>query len=446
MWHLALSNPASPAAGDVLYIVNEGYEGGAYKARADTRLSPVFPMSDNAVYIVAAARTPIGLFQGALALLTYVDLGAHAVKAALAQVPQLQAKDVDEIVFGGVLQANIGQAPARQVLIKAGLPEHVVATTVNKVCASGMKATVIGAQTIMTGSADVVVVGGAESMTNAPYYLPLARGGARYGDSVMVDGLAKDGLTDAYDGKVMGVAAEKCALEQGFSREQQDDYAVQLYKRAQAAHAAGKFAAEIAPITVKGARGKPDTVVLQDQEALNLDEKRLRSARTVFQPVNGTVTAPNALPMNDGGAALVLVSAAKVKELGLTPLAKIRGWGDAERTPVDFTIAPSLAVPKALKHAKVSQEEIDFFEFNEAFSVVGLANAKLLDLSLNKVNVYGGAVAIGHPLGCSGARIIVTLLLVLLQEGGKLGCAAICNGGGGASAIVVERLTGKEHL
>lgn len=397
-------------------------------------------MSKEYVYIVAGARTPIGSFQGSLASLNYVDLGSYAVKAALEKVPEIKPTDVEEIFFGNVLQANVGQAPARQVALKSGLGEDTPATTINKVCASGMKAVILGAQTILTGCADIVVAGGAESMTNCPYYVPAARGGLRFGDNSIVDGISKDGLNDAYDGKAMGVAAEKCARDHSITREEQDDFAISSYKKAQKAHDEGKFKNEIAPITIKGIRGKPDTAIERDEEVSKLDEKRLRSARTVFQKENGTVTAPNASPINDGGAALVLVSEKKLKELGLKPIGRIVGWGDAAHAPVDFTTAPSLAVPKAVKHAGLKLDDIDYFEFNEAFSVVGLANTKLLNLDANKVNVYGGAVAIGHPLGCSGARVIVTLLSVLSQEGGKYGAAGICNGGGGASAIVVEKL------
>lgn len=391
------------------------------------------------VYIVSMARTPIGSFQGSLSSLGYTDLGAHAVKAALEKVPQIKPESVDEIVFGGVLQANIGQAPARQVALKAGLPESTVASTINKVCASGMKAAIIGAQNIITGTSDIVVVGGAESMSNTPYYLPSARGGARYGDATMVDGVQKDGLLDVYSSKLMGVAAEKCAKDHGISREDQDAFAINSYKRAADATAKGKFKNEISPITIKGVRGKPDVTITEDEEIKKFDEARVKSARTVFQKENGTVTGPNASKLNDGGAALILVSEAKLKELGLKPLAKIVGWGEAARAPLDFTIAPSLAVPKALKHANIPQDKVDFFEFNEAFSVVGLANCQLCNIS-QKANVYGGAVAMGHPLGCSGARIICTLISVLSQEGGKVGCAGICNGGGGASAIVLERI------
>lgn len=393
----------------------------------------------SSVYIVAAARTPIGGFQGGLSPLTYSDLGSHAVKSALQKVPQVKPEDVEEIIFGGVLQANVGQAPARQVALKAGLPESIVATTVNKVCASGLKAIIFGAQSILTGTADIIVAGGAESMTNTPYYVPSARGGARFGDSTLIDGIQKDGLTDVYEQKLMGVAAEKCAKDHGFSREDQDNFAIDSYTKAANAQKAGKFDNEISPVTIPGKRGKPDVVISGDEEIKNFDEAKIKSARTVFQKENGTVTAPNASPINDGGAALVLVSEKKLKELNLKPLAKISGWGEAARNPIDFTIAPSLAIPKALKHANISIDDVDFFELNEAFSVVGLANAKICDIPSKKLNVYGGAVALGHPLGCSGARIVVTLLSVLAQEGGKVGVAGICNGGGGASSLVIER-------
>jgi acetyl-CoA C-acetyltransferase len=402
-------------------------------------------MPDNSAYIVAVARTPMGSFQGALASQNYVDLGSHTVKAVLAKVPEIQPAQVEEIVFGNVVQANVGQNPARQVALKSGLSVKTVATTVNKVCASGLKATIIAAQTILLGNADIVVAGGAESMTNAPYYIPSARSGARYGDAVMVDGLTRDGLQDAYDGSAMGVCAEKCARDYNFSREDQDDFAIKSYQKAQAAHAAGKFKSEIAPITIKGFRGKPDVVVEIDEESTKLNIDKLRSARTVFQKENGTVTAANASPINDGAAALILVSHKKLVELKLKPIARILGWGEAAQNPEDFTTSPALAVPKALKHADISLDDVDFFEFNEAFSVVGLANQKILGIPEEKLNVYGGAVAMGHPLGCSGARILVTLTSVLQQEGGKIGCVAICNGGGGASAMVLEKLS-SEHV
>lgn len=393
------------------------------------------------VYIVAAARTPIGSFQGTLSAKTAVELGVVAVQGVMARVPQLShATDYDEIIFGNVMTANNGQNPARQVAMNAGLDKHIVATTVNKVCASGMKSIILGSQTIMCGNADVVVVGGTESMTNVPYYMPAARGGARFGETKMVDGIQRDGINDAYDGQAMGVHAEKCARDWEVTREEQDDFAINSYQKAQRSQTEGKFDMEIVPVTIKGFRGKVDTIISQDEEPSKLNVERLRSARTVFQKENGTVTAPNASPLNDGASAIILVSERKLKELNLTPLAVIKGWGEAAHEPADFTWAPSLAVPKALKHANLSIDDIDYFEFNEAFSVVGVANPKILNISQDKVNVYGGAVAMGHPLGCSGARVIVTLLSVLSQEGGKLGVGAICNGGGGASSVVIEKI------
>ncbi|QLG71807.1 hypothetical protein HG535_0C01560 [Zygotorulaspora mrakii] len=397
-------------------------------------------MSDN-VYIVSAARTPVGSFQGSLAAKSAIELGAAAVQGAISKIPELNpARDFDEIIFGNVLSANLGQAPARQVALAAGLDNHIVATTVNKVCASAMKAIILGAQTIKCGNADVVVAGGCESMTNAPYYMPAARSGARFGETKLVDGIQRDGLNDAYDNQAMGVHAEKCARDWQCTREEQDNFAIASYQKAQKAQNDGKFDKEIVSVTIKGFRGKADTVVSKDEEPSKLNVEKLRSARTVFQRENGTVTAPNASPINDGSAAVVLVSEKKLKELKLKPIAIIKGWGEAAHDPADFTWAPSLAVPKALKHANVDINSVDFFEFNEAFSVVGLANTKILKLDPKKVNVYGGAVAIGHPLGCSGARIIVTLLSILEQENGKLGVAAICNGGGGASSIVIEKI------
>ncbi|OBA23699.1 thiolase [Metschnikowia bicuspidata var. bicuspidata NRRL YB-4993] len=398
------------------------------------------------VYVVSTARTPIGAFQGSLSSLTFSDLGAHAVKSALEKVPQIKPEMVDELVFGGVLQANVGQNPARQVALKAGLPEETISSTINKVCASGTKAIIIGAQAILTGTADIVVAGGAESMSNVPYYLPSARSGARFGDATMVDGVQKDGLLDVYEQKLMGVAAEKCAKDYDISRDEQDEFAKNSYLKAQKAQTDGKFSGEIAPVTIKGVRGKPDVVISEDEEPKNFNESRLKTSRTVFQKENGTVTAVNASKFNDGGAALVLASEAKVKELGLRPIARISGWGEAERSPIDFTVAPSLAIPKALKFAKLSYDDVDFYELNEAFAVVGLANAKICGLPQEKINAYGGAVALGHPLGCSGARIVVTLLSVLSQEGGRYGVAGICNGGGGASALVVEKLDSEARL
>ncbi|KAJ5972638.1 uncharacterized protein N7479_002556 [Penicillium vulpinum] len=394
-----------------------------------------------AVYIVSTARTPVGSFLGSLSSLTAPQLGAHAIKAAVERAEGINASDVEEVFFGNVLSAGVGQNPARQCAIGAGLSESTVCTTVNKVCASGLKAIILGAQTIMTGNADIVVAGGTESMSNTPHYLQTSRTGTKFGSQTMVDGIQKDGLTDAYGKQdLMGVAAEECAEEHGFSRAQQDDYAIRSYEKAQAAQKAGAFDYEIAPIEIPGFRGKPGVVVSQDDEPKNLNPEKLRAMKPAFIPGTGTVTAPNSSPLNDGSAAVVLVSEAKVKELGLKPIAKILGWGDAAHKPSKFTTAPALAIPKALKHAGVSQDSIDAFEINEAFSVVALANLKLLNLSEDKVNLHGGAVAIGHPLGASGARIVSTLIGVLKTNGGKLGCVGICNGGGGASALVLESL------
>ncbi|KAL2004360.1 hypothetical protein VTN02DRAFT_2006 [Thermoascus thermophilus] len=392
------------------------------------------------VYIVSSARTPVGSFLGSLSSLSATQLGAHAIKAAIERAEGIKPADVQEVFFGNVLSANVGQNPARQCALGAGLEESTVCTTVNKVCASGLKAIILGAQTIMTGNADIVVAGGTESMSNTPHYLPNLRTGAKYGHQNLVDGIMKDGLTDAYGKKeLMGLQAEECAEDHGFTREQQDDYAIRTYERAQAAQKNGLFT-EIAPIEVPGFRGKPGVTVSEDEEPKNLNPEKLRAIKPAFIPGSGTVTAPNSSPLNDGAAAVVLVSEAKLKELNLKPIAKILGWGDAAQAPSKFTTAPALAIPKALKHAGVTQDSIDAFEINEAFSVVALANMKLLGLSEDKVNLHGGAVAIGHPLGASGARILTTLLSVLKAKQGKLGCVGICNGGGGASAMVVESL------
>lgn len=342
------------------------------------------------------------------------------------------------------VQSSLGQNPARQCALGAGLPQSTVATTVNKVCASGTKATVLAAQTIMTGTADIVVAGGTESMSNAPHYLPVLRAGAKFGDQTLVDGVLRDGLLDAYGPKThMGVHGEDCAAKHGFSREAQDDYCIKTYTRAREASERGAFSWEIAPVEIPGVRGKPGTTVAQDEEPRNFNESKTRTLKPVFLSADkgGTVTPANASPLSDGAAALVLVSEAKLKELGLTPIARVLGWGDAAHAPAEFTTAPSLAVPKALKHAGVSLDQIDAFEVNEAFSVVALANTKLLGLDPEKVNVHGGAVALGHPLGCSGARIICTLMGVLRERKGKIGCVGICNGGGGASAMVIENLS-----
>lgn len=317
----------------------------------------------------------------------------------------------------------------------------MVATTVNKVCASGMKAIILGAQTIMTGNASIVVAGGTESMSNTPHYLPNLRTGVKYGDGSLVDGVQKDGLRDAYGKQeLMGMQGELCARSHDLSREQQDEYAIKSYQKAQTATEAGVFQTEIAPVEVSGGRGKPAVKVERDEEVKNLNIDRLKTARPVFIPGTGTVTAANASPINDGASAVVLVSEAKLKELGIKPIAKILGWGDAANAPEKFTTAPSLAIPKAIKHAGLTAEQIEFYEINEAFSVVALANIKLLNLDPETVNVFGGSVAIGHPLGCSGARIVTTLTTVLREKKAKIGCAGICNGGGGASAIVIESL------
>ncbi|KAH6609425.1 acetyl- acetyltransferase [Trichoderma cornu-damae] len=389
------------------------------------------------VYIVSAARTPIGSFLGSLSSLSATQLGAAAIKGAVER-SGIKPEDVEEVFFGNVLSANLGQAPARQAAVAAGLSNNVVTTTVNKVCASSLKAVILGAQNIMLGVNHVVVAAGAESMSNTPHYLPILRNGAKYGDQTLVDGVLKDGLTDSFKKEHMGLQGELCADEYVLSREAQDEYAINSYKKAQAATEAGLFK-EIVPVEVSGGRGKPPVVIDRDEEVKNLNEAKLKGMRPAFKP-DGTITAPNAAPLNDGAAAVVLVSEAKLKELGLKPIAKILGWGDAEREPERFTIAPALAIPKAIKHAGLTPADVDYYEINEAFSVVALANMQILGLTPENVNVFGGSVAIGHPLGASGARILSTLTSVLAQKKGKIGVAGICNGGGGASALVIENL------
>ncbi|KAK1757397.1 Thiolase, N-terminal domain-containing protein [Echria macrotheca] len=392
------------------------------------------------VYIVSVARTPVGSFLGSLSSLSAIQLGSHAIKSAVERVPEIKPEDVEEVFFGNVLSANLGQAPARQCAINAGLSEAVVCTTINKVCASGLKAIILGAQTIMTGNASIVVAGGTESMSNTPHYLPNLRTGVKYGEQTLVDGVQNDGLRDAYGKKeLMGLQGELCSQDHSITREMQDEYAIKTYQKAQAATEAGVFT-EIAPIEVSGGRGKPAIKIDRDEEVKNLNIDKLKTVRPVFIPNGGTVTAANAAPINDGAAAVVLVSEEKLKELGIKPIAKILGWGDAAQQPARFTTAPALAIPKAIKHAGLKPEDVDFYEINEAFSVVALANMKLLGLSEDKVNVFGGSVAIGHPLGCSGARIVTTLTSVLREKKAKIGCAGICNGGGGASALVIENL------
>ena len=385
---------------------------------------------------MAAVRTPIGSFGGALASLSAVELGAAALQGALAKAGVAPA-EVQQVIMGNVISANLGQAPARQAAKKAGLPDTVECTTVNKVCASGSKAIMFGAQAIMLGQAEVILAGGMESMSNVPYYLDKARFGAKYGNGQMIDGLVKDGLWDPYHDFAMGNAADATAEHYGITREEQDAFARQSYERSAAAAQAGKKQEEIVPVTIT-VRGK-DTVVSDDEEYTKVQFDKFAGLKPAFTKT-GTVTAANASTLNDGAAAVLLMSREKAAELGLKPLALIRGFADAEQAPEWFTTTPSLAIPKALKNAGLSAADVDFYEINEAFSVVSLANNKLLNLEGTKVNVYGGAVSLGHPLGASGARIVTTLLSVLQQEGGKIGVTGICNGGGGASSIVLEKL------
>jgi acetyl-CoA C-acetyltransferase len=389
------------------------------------------------VFIVAAVRTPLGSFGGALASVSATKLGAAAIKGALDRI-QLDPKEVNEVIMGCVLQANLGQAPARQAAKFAGLPDGVACTTVNKVCASGMKAIMQGAQSIMLGDADVVVAGGMESMSQVPFYSENLRWGNKYGNVSMIDGLAKDGLTDVYHNYAMGVAADMCATECKITREEQDAFAIESYKRSAAAWAAGKFNAEIVPVQITGRKG--DVVTFsEDEEYKNVNFDKVPGLRAAFTK-EGTVTAANASTMNDGAAALILMSKEKMESLGLKPIAKVRGYADAEQAPEWFTTTPSLALPKAVAKAGLNMSDLEFVELNEAFSVVGIVNTQKMGLDASKVNVNGGAVSLGHPLGCSGARIIVTLIHVLAQNNAKVGGAGICNGGGGASAMVIERI------
>ena len=387
------------------------------------------------VVIVSAVRTPIGSFMGALSSVPATKLGAAAIKGALHKI-NLDPKLVEEVLMGNVVQAGNGQAPARLAALYAGLSENVACTTVNKVCASGMKAVMQGAQAIMAGDAEIVVAGGMENMSLIPHYVHL-RNGVKFGPTSLVDGMQKDGLTDAYDNNAMGVCADLCASEYNFTREDQDNFAIQSYNRSAAAWDAGKFDAEIVPVEVPQRRGEA-IIVSKDEEYSNVKLDKIPSLAPVFTK-EGTVTAANASTINDGAAALVLMSEDKAQSLGLKPLAYIRSYADAAQEPKWFTTAPAKALPKALEKAGLTISDVDYFEFNEAFAVVGLANAKILGIDNDKINVNGGAVSLGHPLGCSGARIIVTLISVLNQNNAKIGAAAICNGGGGASAIVIER-------
>jgi acetyl-CoA C-acetyltransferase len=388
------------------------------------------------VVIVSAVRTPIGSFMGALSTVTAPQLGATAIKGALEKI-NLDPLKVDEVIMGNVVQAGIGQAPARQAALLAGLSIGVAATTVNKVCASGMKAVMQATQAIMAGDADIVIAGGMENMSLIPHYVHM-RTGTKFGPTALVDGMQKDGLTDAYDNNAMGVCADLCASEYKFSREDQDKYAIQSYERSTKAWNEGKFANEVVPVSVPQRRGDA-LIVDKDEEYTNVKLDKIPYLNPVFSK-DGTVTAANASTINDGAAALVLMSEEKAKEMGLKPLAYIKSYADAAQEPKWFTTSPSKALPKALDKIGMKITDVDYFEFNEAFAVVGLANSKILGLDNDKVNVNGGAVSLGHPLGCSGARIIVTLLNVLEQNNAKIGAAAICNGGGGASAIIIERI------
>ena len=389
------------------------------------------------VYIVAAVRTPIGSFGGSLKSFTATQLGGIAIKAVLEKV-QLDPSKVDEVIFGSVIQAGLGQAPARQAAIYGGLPHKVICTTVNKVCASGMKSIAQAAQSILLGDADIIVAGGMESMSNVPFYNTQQRWGNKYGDITVQDGLAKDGLVDVYDKVAMGNFADLCAKEHAISREDQDAFAVASYQKSQNATEKGLFKDEIIPISIAQKKGDP-IIVDKDEEPFNVKFDKIKALQPAFTK-EGTVTAANASTMNDGAAAILLISGEKLKELGLKPLAKIISYADAEQDPKWFTTAPSLALPKALSKANLSVNQIDAFEFNEAFSVVGIVNTQLLKIDSTKVNVNGGAVSLGHPLGCSGARIVVTLSHILQQNKKQFGAAAICNGGGGASAIIIERV------
>jgi acetyl-CoA C-acetyltransferase len=387
------------------------------------------------VYIISAVRTPLGSFGGALKNFTATQLGAIAIKGAIEKAG-IDAAIVNEVLMGSVIQANLGQAPARQAAKFAGLSNEVVCTTINKVCASGMKAIALGAQSILLGDADVVIAGGMESMSNVPFYVDSMRWGNKYGNVNMIDGLAKDGLTDVYDGKAMGNAAELCASTCNITRADQDQFAIESYKRSQEAMNTGKFDAEIVPVAIPQKKGDP-IMFSKDEEPFNVKFDKIPELKGAFIK-DGTVTAANASTMNDGAAALVLMSKSKADALGLKPIAKIKGFADAEQAPEWFTTAPAIAVPKAVEKAGLQMSDIHFWELNEAFSVVGIENTKRMQLDSAKVNVNGGAVSLGHPLGCSGARIIVTLINVLKQNNGVYGAAGICNGGGGASAMVIE--------
>lgn len=389
------------------------------------------------IVIVSAVRTPMGSFGGSLKSLSATQLGAEAIKGAIAAA-KLNPSLVTDVFMGCVIQSNLGQAPARQAAKYAGLSDHVNCTTVNKVCASGMKAVSMAVQHLLLGDASIVVAGGMESMSNIPFYVESLRWGNKYGNSTLIDGLSKDGLTDAYDGKAMGIAAELCASECKITRQEQDDFAIESYKRSQKAWESGLFANEVIPVSIPQRKGDP-IVVNKDEEPFAVKFDKIPSLSPAFAK-EGTITAANASTMNDGAAALVLMTKEKALELGLKPLARIKGYADAEQAPQWFTTSPSLAIPIALQKAGIKPEQVDFWELNEAFSVVGIENARRLKIDHSKLNVNGGAVSLGHPLGCSGARILVTLTHILQHQKGQYGAAGICNGGGGASAMVIERV------
>ncbi len=391
------------------------------------------------VYIMSVARTPIGNLGGVLASITAEKLGTIAIKNAVERAG-IKADQVQEVIMGNVLTANVGQAPARQAALGAGIPNNVPCTTINKVCSSGMKAMMLAAQSIALGDNDIMVAGGMESMSNTPHYIPQARKGYRYGDGSILDGIVRDGLQDPYDGSLMGSCGEVCASGKNISRSEQDDFAYESYRRAREAYDNGYFTDEIVPVEIPQRKGDP-VVVSRDEEVDNkriTNREGLDKLRPAFDRQNGTITAANASKINDGAAAVVLMSGEKAEELGLKPIARIVSYADAAQEPVWFTTAPSLAMPKALDKAGLNKDDMDAFEINEAFSVVTIANAKELDLDMAKVNQFGGAVSMGHPIGVSGCRIVITLLSVLKHKGGTKGLAGICNGGGGASAMVVE--------
>jgi len=391
----------------------------------------------NEVYVVAYGRTPIGAFNGSLSAKTGVELGSIAIKGVLNK-SGVKADDIQEVILGNVLQANNGQAPARQAALGAGLNHNTACTTINKVCASGIKSIALAAQSIQLGIYDVTIGGGFESMTNSPYYIPNGRGGYRYGNGEIIDAIVRDGLQDPFKKGMMGNIAEICAAKYEFTREQQDAYAIESYKRAQAAYADNVFADEMIHVEIPQRSGDP-IVVKEDDEYKNVKWDKVATVKPAFDK-NGTVTAVNASKINDGGAAMILMSKSKMESLGLKPIAKVIGYADSEQDPDWFTTAPSVAIPMAVKRAGLTMDQIDYFEINEAFSVVALANLKEMNLDSSKVNVFGGAVSLGHPIGASGARIACTLLTVLNKKGGKYGVAGICNGGGGATAIVFEKM------